>query len=271
MTLTKQQIGYIIAGVLGIVLIAIVVVVLLNVRAGNKSIDTDAVDVDESRANIERSFVECNMAQDEDICRRQVVMDEAVSTGVVSLCDALTDDDLVTCVNRVAAEHLNKEMCRSLSGDDRNVCEDDVTARLAKQGKDIRLCDGVQDESARDTCKEVVESYIVAEGSCREHGVDPSLCESTQIVREAVDSMDLSKCDIFVSGDEYDGCRMAVLEVIEEVEDDNPSIDTDGDGLTDEAEAEYGTDINNPDTDGDGYLDGEEVQNGFNPNGPGTL
>lgn len=71
-------------------------------------------------------------------------------------------------------------------------------------------------------------------------------------------------------------------------------IDTDGDGLTDEEEAQYGTDpkkadtdgdglfdfeeINiyktnplNPDTDGDSYPDGLEVRNGYNPNGPGRL
>ncbi len=42
-------------------------------------------------------------------------------------------------------------------------------------------------------------------------------------------------------------------------------VDTDGDLLTDEREAELGTDPNNKDTDGDGYLDGEEVANGYNP------
>jgi len=71
-------------------------------------------------------------------------------------------------------------------------------------------------------------------------------------------------------------------------------LDTDLDGLTDEEEIFFGTDINNPDTDGDGltdreevkvygtnplqadtdgdgYTDGEEVKNGFNPKGEGKL
>ncbi|USN53524.1 MAG: hypothetical protein H6760_05230 [Candidatus Nomurabacteria bacterium] len=51
----------------------------------------------------------------------------------------------------------------------------------------------------------------------------------------------------------------------------NGLADSDSDGLTDDEEAQYGTDPNNPDTDGDGYADGEEVQNGYNPNGSGTL
>lgn len=48
--------------------------------------------------------------------------------------------------------------------------------------------------------------------------------------------------------------------------------DTDGDGLTDYEEVcIYGTDPLNPDTDGDGFLDGEEVMHGYNPLGPGRL
>lgn len=51
----------------------------------------------------------------------------------------------------------------------------------------------------------------------------------------------------------------------------NISLDSDGDGLTDSEEINYGTDPNNPDTDGDFYKDGDEVKNGYNPNDPGKL
>jgi len=48
--------------------------------------------------------------------------------------------------------------------------------------------------------------------------------------------------------------------------------DTDQDGLTDREEAKvYGTDPLKVDTDGDGYPDGQEIKNGFNPKGPGKL
>lgn len=72
------------------------------------------------------------------------------------------------------------------------------------------------------------------------------------------------------------------------------SVDSDGDGLTDDQERQLGTDpfrsdsdedglfdgeeVNiyktnplNADTDGDTFSDGEEVQNGYNPNGTGKL
>lgn len=71
-------------------------------------------------------------------------------------------------------------------------------------------------------------------------------------------------------------------------------MDSDKDGLTDDEERTYGTDINEPDSDGDGlfdkeeikvyktnpldpdtdadgYIDGDEVKGGYNPNGPGKL
>ena len=41
--------------------------------------------------------------------------------------------------------------------------------------------------------------------------------------------------------------------------------DADGDGLTDEEEAEWGTDPENPDSDGDGYDDGDEVEGNTDP------
>lgn len=47
--------------------------------------------------------------------------------------------------------------------------------------------------------------------------------------------------------------------------------DTDSDGLYDDEEEKYGTDMNNSDSDGDGYLDGSEVKSGYNPMGEGKL
>ncbi len=41
--------------------------------------------------------------------------------------------------------------------------------------------------------------------------------------------------------------------------------DTDGDGVADEDEDLYGTDVSNPDTDGDGFGDGAELSMGFDP------
>ncbi|MFH1412685.1 MAG: hypothetical protein ABIG10_01505 [bacterium] len=49
-------------------------------------------------------------------------------------------------------------------------------------------------------------------------------------------------------------------------------VDSDDDGLSDKEEIEfYNTNPLDPDTDGDTYLDGQEVRGGYNPNGSGNL
>lgn len=45
----------------------------------------------------------------------------------------------------------------------------------------------------------------------------------------------------------------------------DPYLDTDSDGLTDEFEWIFGTDLNNPDTDGDGHSDFLEIDNAYDP------
>jgi len=60
-------------------------------------------------------------------------------------------------------------------------------------------------------------------------------------------------------------------EEIENKSEVNQEKDSDNDGLSDEDEIKYGTDINNPDTDNDGYKDGDEVKDGYNPLGVGKL
>ncbi|TIC89092.1 Stk1 family PASTA domain-containing Ser/Thr kinase [Nocardioides sp. GY 10113] len=51
---------------------------------------------------------------------------------------------------------------------------------------------------------------------------------------------------------------------------DPKKADTDGDGLDDKAEVDAGTDPTNPDTDGDGVSDGTEVQQGSDPLDPSS-
>lgn len=48
-------------------------------------------------------------------------------------------------------------------------------------------------------------------------------------------------------------------------------LDSDGDGLTDLMEINFGTDPFIPDTDGDSYLDGIEIKYGYNPLGKGKM
>jgi large repetitive protein len=55
-----------------------------------------------------------------------------------------------------------------------------------------------------------------------------------------------------------DGDCDGLANYVDDLNEDGPCGDLDGDGLTNEEEEECGTDPENPDTDGDGLLDGEE-------------
>lgn len=79
---------------------------------------------------------------------------------------------------------------------------------------------------------------------------------------------------IYLTGDMYttDTDGDGLIDFIElEYGSDATLVDTDEDRLTDDLEVFYHTDPRNVDTDGDGFFDGDEVRDGFNPQGQGAL
>jgi hypothetical protein len=86
----------------------------------------------------------------------------------------------------------------------------------------------------------------------------------------------------------------STIPAVPEIEEPDPALDSDGDGLTDEEEWKLGTSVDNvdtdndglfdreeanvyktnprnPDSDADGFIDGDEVKGGYDPLGPGRL
>lgn len=59
--------------------------------------------------------------------------------------------------------------------------------------------------------------------------------------------------------------QRAVMLYVAYTPDPTVGTDTDGDGLSNDVEAQLGTNPSNPDTDGDGFTDRQEVENGYDP------
>ncbi|HBU27756.1 TPA: hypothetical protein DEB00_01410 [Candidatus Uhrbacteria bacterium] len=292
MQLSKQQLGYILAGVVGVVAIGVVILILVNVKRSHQPLSILVNQMEASKDRVDNARIACESEQDPVICLRQAVIMEAKQIGSVEVCSTLEEPDASTCVETIALDTQNREACRSLGEERRNVCEDSVTLQIAREQKDFRLCEGIQDVTVRETCTSSITSEVIVLDLCVEYGVQPEACDSMKRFQQAVETGDLTFCDTYEEEDARLDCLEAVGEVSTSLEEG--TVDTDQDGLDDAREERLGTNPNRADTDGDGlpdgdevdvyfsqpliadsdgdgFLDGTEVRNGFDPNGPGSL
>lgn len=150
--------------------------------------------------------------------------------------------------------------------------------------------------------------YFTGEQNTDNYLLDDDFPETIDNKDDVVDDLDSSSNNnedvedlndlenLEVNENEENGINIPVLDGQDSVslEDEQPKIDTDQDGLSDLEEMELGTNVSsvdsdndglfdmeevktymtdplNPDTDGDSYLDGQEVKSGYNPRGDGKL
>ncbi|MBI2106079.1 hypothetical protein HYT56_04550 [Candidatus Woesearchaeota archaeon] len=82
-------------------------------------------------------------------------------------------------------------------------------------------------------------------------------CNACNEIKDAQGNLINSECDSKCP-EGYDVCTSGCCPI-------DITIDSDGDGLTNEVEKQKGTDPNKADTDGDGFSDGEEIEKGTDP------
>ena len=250
----------VIAGVL--VVAAIIGLVVRNILVARQSRQENLQQVAQATRVMEDRVEQCATAEDPEGCRRAAVNNQAVSVSSAELCSALEGTDLENCVRLIAQDSLDVADCRALQGESKQRCEDDVTIAVAKANVDLRGCNGMNDAARAEECRSLVTGLVVAEGTCRQNGIDTTLCEDKDLFNRAIETADLALCESFEAQARMN-CRDEVNDVLES--------DTDRDGLSLGEERQYGTNPDVRDTDGDGFLDGEEVRGGYNPLGEGTL
>lgn len=293
MQLSRQQLGYVIAAAIGAVAIVLVTVILLNAREARQPLLDRASQLEAAQTRVTQGLEACAQEQTPERCREQVATREAQAAQDARFCEALEGTSgQESCVTLAASAALDREMCNQLKSDARDRCEDTVLTARAQTALDLRLCDGVSDAAQQAACTQSVQERVVANGTCAEHGVDPFLCDEQDVYQRAVDAADLATCDRLSDETLRRSCQEDVRGRLPDP--DEGEQDSDGDGLSDSAEASIGTrpdiaDTDNDglsdgeevqvyatdplaaDTDGDGFPDGQEVQNGFDPNGDGAL
>lgn len=286
----QQWITIITAGVVAVIVLLIVALVVRNVLSARRATVQHASQMDQAERSISAGVAACDEAQNPDGCRQQLVEREVYRLSTAELCLALEGKALEDCVVSLARDRVEMEDCRVLKAEARDRCEDVVLYVTAKAQNDVRLCESIQNDKQRDQCSADITASVVVDGTCAEHGIDPTLCDRRAIMDAAARHLDVDRCNELDTQEWIESCQL----MVEEALDDSAALDADGDGLSNGEEANLGTDparadsdgdrLNdydevqvyssdplNQDTDGDGYIDGEEVENGYSPTGPGTL
>ena len=213
--------------------LALLVVFLVNTVFLGKEGAKRAQEMDQVEAIANELAADCEQGDAE--CRVRAQADAARQVGVVEACKNLPEDRLPSCVTLIAIDHADAAVCGSLSGADRNDCEDAAKLKQAKNEGEEALCGEIHDGILRVSCEEQLAGNDAALEAAVATG-NPNECEGLSVDEEAT-------------------CRDIL----------NDS-DSDGDGLNDAEEfEEYHTDPHNADTDGDTFPDGTEVESGYDP------
>ncbi len=278
MTLTRQQWIMVIGGVVGFFILVIAGFAIRNAMVGGGS-NVSLSEFKASERVVGSASSACADEQYPEGCQASMVNKEARKHGNVSLCAVLEDKAYVSCVGLVARDTRRLEDCKSLDGEDKRSCRDNVLNLQARDSSNLELCDRIEDQFISDNCRNAVIGEIVRGGNCEEAGLDESLCEDQDLINKAIQNADDSLCDTLSESDQ-DNCYVGVFEALSEDTDldglslqderelvtDPSRVDSDNDGLHDGEEVyEHGTDPLLQDTDGDGFSDGEEVDAGYSP------
>lgn len=164
------------------------------------------------------------------------------------------DDD---CWWEQINSNLDQSLCQYLSTASQEAKCFSYVKRLSYE-KDLAFdkCVNLKDSTEQDLCY----MNILA-------GNDSSFCENVQQKQLCNDyflwqnAQSMDDCDIINRKDWQREC----LSTFGDTAAHYAGLDLDKDGLTNEEEAELGTDPKKADTDGDGYSDGEEVKAGYDP------
>ncbi|PJE76708.1 hypothetical protein COV05_02995 [Candidatus Uhrbacteria bacterium CG10_big_fil_rev_8_21_14_0_10_48_16] len=261
-----------VALVAGVVLL-ILLLVFVGFRVFYNSQDDLLLSQTVGSQEVSNASTKCELAENEATCLLSVMTDLAQAHTSSEVCDTIEStqgkDNCYWAIARSAEDVL---YCQGIEEPAWQLdCVDGVYQDIALRTRDVTSCSLITNSLKRSRCEKTLSVPLtyetcVAQGSSAE-------CEDLRLQDLADDSLDRIYCDQMSDELNRDTCLEFVLTSISE-QDTEPSVqdeDSDGDGLTDLEESEYGTDPLNPDTDGDGYSDGDEVASGYDPNGPGLL
>lgn len=257
------------------VVLTLAIIAALNALK-NRQLANGEVDLMGQADAIESQLgAECD--QGDTACLERARADAARKLGVSQACDELAGESFATCVNLIAQDKQDPEVCKALAGDEQTTCLDTVYLLQANTNLQLATCDRISVGATAAACRTQVKATLVAAGKCTEAGVDASVCAAADTLEAAIATGDPAACAALVGEEQQYACEQGInsvdedhdgLVLADEVElglSDNLA-DIDADGLSDGDEVHtYATNPALADTDGDGYSDGVEVAGGYDP------
>lgn len=246
--------------IVGGVIFGAVIVVLLGVFLVNSLSQRQPVSeqVTDAQRDMQRELDDCLENEDPAACQSRVRSNNAREMGDVAMCSGLVADEYHNCVELIAFDTLNQDICEALeSGVDS--CKDTVYTKTARANNDYAQCDQISDADKRKSCQSSLLDEVVEQGRCEEFAIDPEVCAAQSLFDQAIATRNIEECEALLPPEEEAACAEIIPTIADESVDSGLQ-DADGDGLSANMEATYGTSDNNKDSDADGVEDGDEVQ-----------
>ncbi|MFH1766505.1 MAG: hypothetical protein ABH826_00210 [Patescibacteria group bacterium] len=239
--------------ILIIVVSVVFVVAVMNIIQNNRTAQ-DLQDLQDSADTmIDRATVDCSKADDPELCQSRAFAEVARETGLAAMCEQVNEDAKRSCVTSIAFDQANPNVCRILTADDKQKCEDLAWLSAAQRNVNLENCEKISDESTQTSCETNVIQMIQTLGKCDSYNIDESLCESYSAIYDAATG-DPAVCRALDDSAAVNAC----LDLI-------TTVDQDFDGLSAFDEFLLGTSDTNIDSDGDGFDDATEYINNFDP------
>lgn len=208
----------------------------------------------------------CDGAKDAEKCLSELTLDEAVAGKQAEACEKIKKVDLRDgCYSAIAGEMSDEKICQGIHRiKARDECVGAVIFTRAIKGTDTALCATIVSESWKDGCFNRIFELRGALDYCDTVGERKTRCVEIVSYRDAIRVGNPKLCSKIEDKETMLDCEEVAIGSA-------ALMDSDNDGLTNEQEAQLGTDPRNPDTDGDGFKDGDEVKAGYNPKGAGRI
>lgn len=215
-----------------------------------------------------------------------IVMEKAISTNKKKYCQKLENTPISKCYYDLAITNHVEKYCKKIKDKElKQRCQEQFDYKRYVQEGDYKNCKEL--EYFKNQClMNIYKGYSDLNQCKKFQGMNRKLCLDVIYKNKAFEQQDKSLCEKIINkGMKYDCVKIVESNIARDSDGDgikdkqeinygiNPySADTDGDGLKDKEEAvQYHTDPTKKDTDGDGYSDGEEIMPGYDPLGEGKL